>query len=358
MHISPTTNSPHISKMSKPFRLGILGTNIQYLHILPTLPSHFTPIAIHPNPEPNQTTIPSASIATILSNPEIDLLINLLPNHEQHTIAALQSGKHVMVTVPLSMSIPSLRRIRDAIQKGKASRPNKSSPKVFISCPRRHAPAFQIFKDELAALDRIYYARCRNIAGPSTPDLTFESSALVDIFGEDVTGDRIAFCRYLATLGCHDLLIMREALGFPNAVSSVAITNPFYTAMFHYSDDKGHPFTLFYEAGVDGVPRSDAHVMVYGAEKTVSLQYDFPRAGDGTGGFVRVIVEKGGKGGQVERTETVSSCEEAHERELMALYEYLSGDETGEDAVMDLRLLLMIFEHYNRQCGTIKTPLG
>lgn len=344
--------------MSKPFSLGILGTNIQYLRIIPSLPSHFTPIAIHPSPETDQTAIPSASIAEIISNPKIELIINLLPNHEEHTIAALQSGKHVMVTTPMSMSIPSLRRIRDAIQKGKENFPSGKGPKVFIGCPRRHAPAFQIFKNELAALDRIYYARCRNIAGPSAPHLTLDPVALIDIFGDDITPDRIAFCRYLGTLGCHDLMVMREALGFPNAVSSVAITDPFYSAIFHYSDEKGHPFTLLYEAGVDGVPRSDAHLMVYGAEKTVSLQCDFPRAGDGTGSFVKLVIEEDGGTGQVQRTEVVSSCEEAHERELMALHAHLSGTEIGEDAVMDLRLLLMIFEHYNRQCGTIKTPLG
>ncbi|CAG7916160.1 unnamed protein product [Penicillium olsonii] len=343
--------------MSKPFRLGILGNIQPYIQILPSLRAYFNPIAIYnPDTTPAQCQIPSASIEEILKNPEIDLILNLLPNHETHTLTALQSGKHVMVEVPLSMSIPSLRRMRDAIQKGKELNP--TGPKVFIGCARHHAPAFQHFQSELAALDRIYYARCRNIAGPSIPAFDLDSSTLVDIFGDDITLDRIALVRYLGTLGCHDLTVMRKALGFPDAVSNVAITNPFYSAVFHYTDGKGHPFTLLYEAGVDGVPRSDAHLMVYGAEKTVSLQYDFPRAGDGTGSFVTVVVEEGGDAGGVKRTEMVSSCEEAYERELMALYEHLSGAETGEEAVVDLRLLLMIFEHYNRQCGTNRTPLG
>ncbi|CAG8356173.1 unnamed protein product [Penicillium salamii] len=350
----PLTQTPsHIYTMA--LRLGILGNIQPYLRILASLGSHFTPIAIYdPNTEPT-CAIPNASIEEILKNPGIDLILNLLPNHEQHTLAALQSGKHVMVQVPLSMSIPSLRRMRDAIKKGKEHNP--SGPKVFIGCARRHAPAFQLFQSELAALDRIYYARCRNIAGPSTPPFELDPETLVDIFGDDITSDRIALVRYLGTLGCHDMTVMREALGFPNAVSSVAITDPFYSAVFHYTDGKGNPFTLLYEAGVDGVPRSDAHLMIYGAEKTVSLQYDFPRAGDGTGSFVRVVVEEGGEAGGVKRTEMMSSCEEAYEREFMALYEHISGSETGEEAVVDLRLLLMIFEHYNRQCGTIRAPL-
>jgi predicted dehydrogenase len=234
---------------------------------------------------------------------------------------------------------------------------------------------------------------------------------LEDVFGDDLTPDRIAFCRYLGMLGCHDLSLMRESLGFPDAVSNVAITDPFYSAIFHYTNSSdGHPFTLVYEAGIDAVPRCDAHLTVYGARKTVSVEYDFPRPGEkiSTGTFVRVVVEEvvsglmtgedagnghenghrspGEKGSitrkenhqqtnngnwndnglirpRIKRTEAVSSCEEAYEREFLALHSYLLGGgsaakTTAEDAVLDLRLLLMIFEHYNRQCGTIRTPLG
>jgi hypothetical protein len=350
--------------------------------------------------------------------------------HEQHIVTALESGKDVMVEVPLAMSIPSLRRIREATKKGQDAQSsrnvnnntktnNPDGPKVFVGCARRYAPCFtEVFKKELSNLGRIHYARCRNIAGPMnipTPASTSSgidgvstattveqlnipeqfTNLLEDVFGEDLTPDRIAFCRYLSMLGCHDLSLMRESLGFPDAVSNVAITGPFYSAIFHYANSPdGHPFTLVYEAGVDAVPRCDAHLTVYGANKTISVEYDFPRPGEkiSTGTFVRVVVEEAealqgvevsnGKGNgslngkensqqtedgllrqRIKRTETVSSCEEAYEREFMALHSYLLGGvsaakTTTEDAVMDLRLLLMIFEHYNRQCGTIRTPLG
>lgn len=369
--------------MTSKLRLGILGaSNAQiYLPILQSLKAHFNPIAIYdPNPEAAtqcQSTynIPSTSITDILTNPEIDLILNLLPfeSREQHTIAVLQSGKHVMLEVPLSMSIPSLRRIRDAIKKGKEANP--PGPKVFVGCARRYAPAFKTFQNEIATLDRIYYARCRNIAGPMMPSVqpVIEPFAgmVQDVFGEDITLDRIAFCRFLGRLGCHDLVVMREALGFPDAVSGIAITDPFYSAIFHYTNEKDrYPFALLYEAGSDGVPRSDAHLTVYGAQKTVSIQYDFPRRGKlGAGGFVRVVVEEAsgdvdevdgeGIGPEVKRTETMSTCEEAYEGQLLAMHSYLVGEgNTDEDGVLDLRLLLLIFEHYNRQCGTISTPLG
>ncbi|KAJ5991000.1 hypothetical protein N7522_011207 [Penicillium canescens] len=405
-------------------RLGILGaTNaIQatYLPVLRSLKTHYTLTIIY---DPSEEIVKqcqtrfgithsTTAVEDVLLHKDVDVVLNLLPveYHEQHTVTALESGKDVMVEAPLAMSIPSLRRIRDATKKGQAARSssninnnsntnNPNGPKVFVGC-------------------RIQYARCRNIAGPmniatsaSTPSGINGVSAattvkqlnspekfakiLEDVFGEDLTPDRIGFCRHLGMLGCHDLSLMRESLGFPDAVSNVAITGPFYSAIFHYTNSSdGHPFTLVYEAGIDAVPRCDAHLTVYGADKTISVEYDFPRPGEKTssGTFVRVVVEEAGSLQEVgvgnghgngsingkenrqqtedenlrpriKRTETVCSCEEAYERQFMALHSYLIGGDsvaktTTEDAFMDLRLLLMIFEHYNRQCGTIRTPLG
>ncbi|KAJ5466991.1 OxidoreductaseN-terminal [Penicillium sp. IBT 31633x] len=405
-------------------RLGILGaTNAvqaTYLPVLRSLKTHFTLTAIYDSNEDiaNQCQARfeiahSTTVAEdVLRHEEVDVVLNLLPieYHEQYTVIALEAGKDVMVEVPLTMSAPSLRRIRQATKKGKAARSSNAAtngPKLFIGCARRYAPCYtDVFKEEVASLGRVYYARCRNIAGPMNSIISPESkditppmkdqhnpeqflALLEDVFGaEDITADRVAFCRYLGMLGCHDLSLMRDSLGFPDAVSSVSITDPFYSAIFHYTNSisgDGHPFTLFYEAGVDAVPRCDAHLTVYGAHKTISLQYDFPRPGEkiSTGTYVRVVVEEAdgtmGNGilngneinetenavpsSRLKRTEMVSSCDEAFEREFMALHSYLVGGEsaaktTAEDAVMDLRLLLMIFEHYNRQCGTIRTPLG
>lgn len=469
----------------QPLRLGILGTTdaveTTYLPALTrsTLSTHFhlhtlygdstTTATLNRLQEtyniPQTTTSPTA----ILQNPEIDLILNLLPfeYHEQYTVAALEAGKHVMVEIPLSLSLQGFRRVRDAMKKGTAVRSHgpegtTGPPRVFVGCARRYAPCFtDIFKKELASLDRVYYARCRNITGPlnipvisrspvhgadgvdgpngvnelngmngangetgindiSSP-ATFQN-ILEEIFGseEDITPDRAAFCRFLGTLGSHDLSLMRETLGFPDAVSSVSITDPFYSAIFHYTDESsrvgdgngdGHPFTLVYEAGVDSVPRCDAHLTVYGARKTVSVEFDFPFPGEAAGEerSARVVVEEtvmpgdvnghghgnawdedgnpdgagcqvvNGKGvpngtgigpangvvrPHVKRTEYVSSCEEAYEREFLALHSYLTGEPgpeaktTAEDALSDLRLLHMIFGHYDRQCGTIRTPLG
>lgn len=420
-------------------RVGILGATdaleYTFLPILHSLSTLFDIKIIHSQNDTGaaercqkEFSIPYAarSADEVLRHPEVDLVLNLLPfeYHEKYTIAALEAGKHVMVDVPLSLSIHSLRRIHAASKKGSA--PNKA-PKVFVGCARRYAPCYtDVFKKELASLDRIQYARCRNIAGLVSLDpaenpavqqnghangakenqklnghepkaasglhlngLDSDNqlhSLMVDIFGstDDITPDRVAFCRFLGTLGCHDLSLMRDSLGFPDAVANVSITDPFYSTIFHYTNpstslapEQGnrHPFTVMYETGVNAVPGNDAHMTVYGAKKTISIEYDIPGSPQSLckKGSVLVTVEEAESGAQsdgpldkpgsmVKRTEFRSTFAEAYERQFLELHSYLAGGveaktSTG-DALMDLRLLNMVFDHYNRQCGTIRTPLG
>lgn len=430
--------------------VGILGataaTESIYMLLLPSLPKHYTLTIIHTtsngleitsqtHPDTPQTT---TNPDEVINHPDVTLIINLLPfdYHEKYTLAALEAGKHVMVEVPLSLSIHGLRRIRDARKKGGAAHPH--TPKVFVGCARRYAPCFtDIFKQQVATLGRVLHASCKNITGPpAAPVIPYTPgeghitgsfglsgarprpqhihALLADIFGsnEDLTRDREAFCHFLGTLGGHDLSLIRESLGFPDAVSNVSIIEPFYSAMFHYKNappSAGHPFTLVYEAGVDWVPRCDAHLTVYGEKKTVSIEYDFSRVGvAGDDVVVRVVVEEavadshmdvammdsgdGGVNGEagknghtnelgngngvanghacvrprMKRTEFVSTAKETFEQEFLAMHAYLVGDEdsgveaktTAEDALDDLKLMHMIFDHYDRQCGTIRTPLG
>ncbi|PWY87716.1 hypothetical protein BO70DRAFT_201143 [Aspergillus heteromorphus CBS 117.55] len=344
--------------------------------------------------------IPSASTPReILCDPTIDLILNFMPNeyHETYTIAALDAGKNVMVETPVSLSIPSARRIIDA----EARAPNNA--KVFVACARRYAPCIEkVFKREVASLDRIYYARCRNIAGPcaahtatahhhqpiirkqlqpwgtntnvnavaaavdasTTQGQQLKHGLQQEMFrGQDITKERIALSSFLASLGCHDLGLMRDTIGYPDTVSSISVNEPYFSAVFHYSTGSGgkkeHPFTLMYETGVDAVPRCDAHLAVYGDTKTVSVSYGLPY---GTRQPVRVVVETADENGDMKRLETVSGWEESYREELIALHGYLTAGQsvktTARDAVLDLKLFQTIFEQYDRQCGTIRTPLG
>ncbi|KAL4947559.1 hypothetical protein BDW69DRAFT_199558 [Aspergillus filifer] len=357
-----------------------------YLPALQSLSNLYTIVAIHTasNPDPQ---IQNASIDSILSSPSINLILNFLPAayHEKYTIAALQSGKHVMVETPLSLSIPSAKRILDA----EKNAPNGA--KVFVASARRYAPCFtNLFKNEVASLERICYARLRMISGPhgghtatatatktttSNPDSpedetqekkSLTNTLLSEIFGSDPPSPtRLSLARFLSSLGAHDLGLMRDTLGYPDSISNISVNEPFYSALFHYNGSTFgprhgfYPFTLLYEAGTDNVPRCDAQMTIYGLDKTITMHYDLPYA---RGHPARVVVETADERGGLMQTETVSTWEEAYRVELEALYGFLveggSVPTTGRDGVADVRLFQSVFEQYDRQCGTIRTPLG
>ena len=241
---------------------------------------------------PTATTDPQE----IFSNPDIDVVL-VLAIDEFHTIlavAALQHGKHVFVEKPISLSVPSVMKILEA---EKAA----NGPKVFVGYMRRYAPSFvKAFKREIATIPRILYARSRDIIGPNShfvgqsgtfpvkftdlpPAADKTRAELLDALfkecfgGQEVTPEKQNYCRFLGSLGSHDLSLMREGLGgLPESVAGLSVNDPFYTAIFNYRNRDGSPYAVTYESGIDLVPRFDAHLTVYGETKTVSIQYDTP----------------------------------------------------------------------------------
>jgi predicted dehydrogenase len=232
-----------------PLRVGILATGshpIQtiYLPALHALPTLFSISAVYFSTQSQEPPVPVTANGTatksttknpdtILSDPDINLILNFMPNeyHELYTIAALQAGKHVMVETPVSLSIPSARRIIEA----EKDAPNGA--RVFVASARRYAPCFEdVFKKEVRSLERIHYARCRMIAGPHAAHTATKARVgagaiegegrgppfikepgedrtkrlrglLEEVFGKDEqpSQERMALSRFLASLGCHDL---------------------------------------------------------------------------------------------------------------------------------------------------------
>jgi hypothetical protein len=232
----------------------------------------------------------------ILNNPQIDVVFVLTSDefHDLYTVAALQHGKHVFVEKPMTLSIPSAKRIVDA---ERAS----NGPRVFVGYMRRYAPSFvNAFKREMATIPKILYARSRDIIGPNShfisqsgtfpvrstdfpPEAGKKRTDVLDILfteafdGQEITPVKQLYCRFLGGLGSHDLSLMREALGgLPESVAGVSVNEPFYSAIFNYRNRDGSPYAVTYETGIDKVGRFDAHLAVYGEDKTVSIHYDTP----------------------------------------------------------------------------------
>jgi predicted dehydrogenase len=303
----------------------------------------------------------------VIGLPEVEVILNLTSDqfHAPYTIAALQAGKNVMLEKPLTLSLKAGLSIVEAEKAAKG-------PRVFVGYMRRYAPSFtSAFKREIATIPRILYARSRDIIGPNshfvsqsgTHPLKFTdyppeankaaqeslNALLQEALGEGgVTPSKAEYWRFLASLGSHDLSLMREALGFPESVAGVSVNHPFYSAIFNYRNaGGGEPFAVTYESGIDAVPRFDAHLAVYGETKTVSIQYDTPYV---KGLPIKVRVDELLDGQAVTR-EVLASYEDAYTVELTEMYEcFTEGKEiktSVEDAMHDLHLWTMMMKKHN-----------
>ena len=223
-------------------------------------------------------------------------------------------------------------------------------------------------------MPRILYARSRGIIGPNSHfvpqggcfpvrfhDIPKEAALdfnetldalLKESLGENgMTEERIEYWRFLGSLGSHDLSLMREVLGNPDSVAGVSVNHPFYTAMFNYRNKSGEPFSCTYETGIDGVPRFDSHLAIYGERKTVTIQYDTPYV---KGLPIKVKVDELVNGEAVSR-EVLTTFEDAYTAEMQEMHAcFTEGKEiktSAEDSMNDLRLWTMMLQVHERNSG-------
>ncbi|OCL02408.1 NAD(P)-binding protein [Glonium stellatum] len=315
--------------------------------------------------------IPKATttVSDVIKHPEVNVVFILTSDefHAEYTIASLQSGKHVMVEKPITLSIQSAQRI---IAAEKAA----NGAKVFVGYMRRYAPSFtQAFKREVASIPRILYARSRDFSGPNAqfvsqsgtfqvqntdfpPDAAAERAKRLDALfeeafeGREATSEKKKYCRFLGSLGSHDISLMREMLGFPESVAGVSVNEPFYSAIFNYRNESGEPFAVTYESGIDSVPNFDAHLAIYGEKKRVSIQYPSPYV---KGLPITVKVDELNEHGEIQAREMLTSYEDAYTAELRELHSCIvEGQQiktTAEDALQDLKLFDLMYKKYDER---------
>ncbi|CRG92783.1 hypothetical protein PISL3812_09850 [Talaromyces islandicus] len=318
---------------------------------------------------PKHTTDP----ATIIDDPAIDVIFILTSDefHAVWAVAALQAGKNVMIEKPLTLSLPAARRIIGAERNSKG--------RVFVGYMRRYAPSFTgAFMREVASIPKILHVRVRDMSGPNAffvnQSGTFQVKTTDDIpdtatatreklldglyreafpHASEITDEMKKYCRFLGSLGSHDLSLMREALqGMTcTSVAGVSVNDPFYSAILNFQTDKGdHAFAVTYESGIDGVAEFDAQLVVYGERKRVSIQYDTPYV---KGLPITVHVEEINEHGEKQLKQIVSSYEDAYTAELTAMHDcFANGWEiktSAEDAVRDLELYDMMYRKWMNQ---------
>ncbi|KAM0208071.1 hypothetical protein ACHAQD_011773 [Fusarium lateritium] len=306
-----------------------------------------------------QTT---SDAAELCSSSRVDAVLIATADeyHTSHCTLALQHNKHVLVEKPLALTM------RDAMAIGEAEKSSKG--KVMVGYMRRYAAPFEDAVREIGGMDKILYARVRDIIGPNsyfidqsgTFPRKFNDFSDTDVKDKDqrakemvntalrkecgitVTPESTRMWRVFGSLGSHDLSVMREALGMPQKVIGTSLGYPFWNVLFKYEN-----FAVSYESGFDNVPRFDAHLEVYSTNKTVRVQYDTPFV---KGLPVTMHVSENADGAYKEST-TRKSYEDPYTQEMKTFWEMVVEGKTPkttvQDAMQDLELFAMAMRHEN-----------
>ena len=298
-----------------------------------------------------------AAAAAMVAQEDLDavFVLNSDEYHADAVVAAAQRGRHVLVEKPMCLTLMEAAAIvaaRDA-----------AGVRVMVAYMRRFAPAFVQAVAEVKTLGPIHFARVRDVIGRNRlvidqssavlrpndvpSDLARDRSDRAERLAREALGaaspEMVAAYRFLLGLNSHDLSAMRELLGFPRRVVSARHwqreQGRFLTATFEYDG-----FCATLETGVDEQLRFDAHIEVYGATKSLRVQYDTP--------YIRhlptTLVTHETVGDAYHETLTRPTFKDPYTHELEYFHEVvtqgLAPKTTPEDFQEDLRLCRMIVD--------------
>jgi predicted dehydrogenase len=174
--LSNGSNGESASSKSRILRVGIIGCGevAQVIHI-PTLNFLSDRYRITYLCDVSQQAlahcakkIPGAAPTTttdaeeLCSSPDVDLVLicNANAYHVEHGILALKNDKDCLIEKPLALNFQDVDRIIEAEKSSKGN--------VFVGTMRRYATAFLDAVQEVGGLEKVLYARVRDIVGPNS----------------------------------------------------------------------------------------------------------------------------------------------------------------------------------------------
>ena len=344
-------------------RVGIVGCGeaTQILH-LPSLAQLFEQFAVTAVCDVSEQVLQAvgdqwrvahrfADYRELVARDDVDAVLVANPDayHAEVALAAIAAGKHVLIEKPMCMTLGEADAIRDAQERAGVT--------VQVGYMRRYARAFVEACRLLPELGPIRLARVHDVLGQNAlfindtsrvvrgndiPEAVIaagqqrRSGRLHEAVG-DVSPELQTAYGLMLSLSSHDLSAMRELLGMPQRVLYAAQRHGgiYLSAAFDYGS-----YVCHYETGIDTIPRFDAHLEVYGMERTMRVQYNTP--------YVRNlpislhITEANGKGGVVERVEN-PAWGDAFVAEWQAFYTNVTERRTPKTTPADFRQDLELF---------------
>ena len=134
----------------------------------------------------------------LLARPELGAVFVLTNDylHEEHTVAALEAGKHVYLEKPMAITIEGCDRILETAR--------RTGTKVYVGHNMRHMDTFRIMKEriEAGAIGEVKTGWCRHFCGYGG-----------DAYFKDWHAEREKSTSLLLQKACHDIDVLHWLCG-------------------------------------------------------------------------------------------------------------------------------------------------
>lgn len=216
---------------------------------------------------------------------DVVLIANPNPYHFPVALAAIESGKHVLVEKPMCYSVEEANTIGERAQAAgvvvQVGYMRRYSPSFLEACRRvdQHGPIrLARVHAVIGANSQIIEPTSRVVRGTDIPEEKKTEAQRMDQEATEkaigaVSGDASGAYHLLLGLSSHDISAMREIIGMPERVltASMRLGGRYLTATFDYGS-----FVCNFETGVDAIARFDAHIEVFTEDEVVRVDYNTP----------------------------------------------------------------------------------
>ncbi len=299
----------------------------------------------------------------IVKEEEIEAVLVLSKYHFEPVIAALQSGKHVLVEKPMCSSLQEAEQMIEASQ--------KNNVKLMVAYMRRFDPGYEYAQRKMLNMKKPMFIRILDIIGSNKVILNDmydlyqfddvpakmkrelqikQDKGIEEAIGRVPENVRFAYGLLLG-LAIHDINTLRGVFGDPKRIISTEIWNQgwYITSTMDYGKDTKGVLTT---GATNITKRFDQEFVVFGADEIVNVK--FPLAWCLKGVPAAITISKMQNGNLVEKR-VLASYETSYKRELKHFYDCIVNDRqplTGAvEASKDIQVAIKIIEAYKRTVG-------
>ena len=299
----------------------------------------------------------------LVKKEDIEAVLVSSRQHFEPVIAALQSGKHVLVEKPMCFSLQEAEKIIEASQ--------RNNVKLMVAYNRRFDPGFEYAQRKMANMKKPTFIRVLDIIGSNKvilndmydlyqfDDVPAETKhelqikqdrGIEEAVGRVPNNVRLAYF-WVVALGIHDINALQVSFGNPRRIISSQIWNQglYTTSIIDYGEDTQCVLTI---GSTNITKRVGMEIVVFGVDEIIDVK--FPLAWCSKGVPATIRTSKMENGNLVEE-KVLAFYETSYKRQLKHFYDCIINDRqplTGAvEASKDIQVAIKIIEAYKKTSG-------